>query len=83
MKWVMDHLPKNQDWSALYKPLELFTARWVVEYAVSIKRNRQGPSTEEARVRRSGEQDLQNTLPAQMEDQIHSCNIFSRSVQNH
>lgn len=38
MKWVMDHLPKNQDWSALYKPLELFTARWVVEYAVSIKK---------------------------------------------
>ncbi|HVK48261.1 MAG TPA: glycosyltransferase [Pseudobacter sp.] len=38
MKWVMDHLPKDHDFSSLQKTLVNFTARWVVEYAVSIKK---------------------------------------------
>lgn len=36
--WIMDRLPKERDYSALKKPLETFTARWVVEYAVSVKK---------------------------------------------
>lgn len=36
--WIMDRLPKEHDYSALRKPLETFTARWAVEYAVSVKK---------------------------------------------
>jgi len=36
--WIMDRLPKNADYSSLRQPLELFTARWTVEYAVSVKK---------------------------------------------
>lgn len=36
MKWVLDRLPKNNDYTGLKPYIETFLARWVVEYAVSI-----------------------------------------------
>lgn len=35
-KWVMDRLPKENNYSGLGSHIETFLARWVVEYAVSI-----------------------------------------------
>ena len=35
-KWVLDRLPKQHNYSGLNKYIEVFIARWVVEYAVSI-----------------------------------------------
>lgn len=37
-QWIMDRLPAQHDFSTLKRPLELFTARWVVEYAVSVRK---------------------------------------------
>lgn len=38
VSWIMDRLPKNFDFTGLRKLVETFTARWAVEYAVSIKK---------------------------------------------
>ena len=35
-KWVMERLPSRFNYSGLGKHIEIFLARWVVEYAVSI-----------------------------------------------
>lgn len=35
-KWVKDRLPKSNDYTGLDKFIEIFLARWVVEYSVSI-----------------------------------------------
>ena len=37
-KWVMDRLPKEHNYAGLNKHIETFLGRWVVEYAVSIKK---------------------------------------------
>ena len=36
--WVMERLSKSFDFSGLRKEIEIFVARWAVEYAVSIKK---------------------------------------------
>jgi glycosyltransferase involved in cell wall biosynthesis len=35
-KWVMDRLPKENNYQGIERHIELFIARWVVEYAASI-----------------------------------------------
>jgi glycosyltransferase involved in cell wall biosynthesis len=37
-RWVMERLPKDHDYTGLDKLIETFLGRWVVEYAVSIKK---------------------------------------------
>lgn len=37
-KWIIDRLPKENNYDGLNKHIETFLARWVVEYAVSIKK---------------------------------------------
>lgn len=37
-KWVMERLPKEHNYTGLNKHIETFLGRWVVEYAVSIKK---------------------------------------------
>lgn len=37
-KWIMERLPNKHDYSGLHRYIETFLARWVVEYAVSIKK---------------------------------------------
>lgn len=37
-KWVMDRLPPGRDYTGLDKHIKTFLGRWVVEYAVSIKK---------------------------------------------
>lgn len=37
-KWVMDRLPKEHDYTGLDKYIKTYLGRWVVEYAVSIKK---------------------------------------------
>lgn len=38
VNWIMDHLPSSADYTGLKSHVEVFTARWVVEYAVSVKK---------------------------------------------
>ena len=38
IQWIKDHLPRDFDYSALKHDLEMFTGRWVVEFAVSMKK---------------------------------------------
>lgn len=37
-QWLLDHLPKKYDYSKLPDIIKTFLGRWVVEYAVSIKK---------------------------------------------
>jgi glycosyltransferase involved in cell wall biosynthesis len=38
IEWIRDHLPAGSNYEGLRPYLETFTARWTVEYAVSIKK---------------------------------------------
>lgn len=55
VSWVMQRLPAGEDFSALRPYIEAFTGRWVVEYAMSIKkyiREKNAPAEDFSRVTR-------------------------------
>jgi glycosyltransferase involved in cell wall biosynthesis len=45
--WIKDHLPPDFNYGALKKDLETFTGRWVVEFAVSMKKYIRGKGISE------------------------------------